>query len=167
MSMENRAIVRRLYEEVWNKRKVELVDELISTCHTLHNTYFPYFPGPGMGPEKYKRTVAGFMTAFPDLHLAVEDMISGENKVVASWILSGTHKGEFRGLDPTDRKVSVDGITIHHLAEGIGGGICGERFRLSRCGGQAGGLEHSGLVGGADRYDRMGSGSGRKRREAG
>jgi steroid delta-isomerase-like uncharacterized protein len=118
MSVENEAIVRRLYEEVWNKRKVELVDELISTCHTLHNTYFPYFPGPGMGPETYKRTVAGFMTAFPDLHLAVEDMISGENKVVASWILSGTHKGEFRGLDPTDRKVSVDGITIHHLAEG-------------------------------------------------
>jgi steroid delta-isomerase-like uncharacterized protein len=115
MSMENEAIVRRLYEEVWNNRKVELVDELISSRHVVHSSYAP---DPGVGPEAYKRLMTHFMTAFPDLHFAVEDMVAAKDKVVVSWIFSGNHKGEFRGLSPTDRKITMDGITIHHIANG-------------------------------------------------
>jgi len=117
--MENETIVRRLYEEVWNKRKLELLDDLISPSHVVHNVlHKTYFPDPGVGPEAYKRQITFFMTAFPDVHFAVEDMIAGQGKVVASWIFSGTHKGEFRGLPPTDKKISLNGITIHHFGNG-------------------------------------------------
>ena len=115
MSMENKAIVRRLYEEVWNKRRVELVDDLMSPSHALH---YNHLPDSGIGPEAYKREVARFVTGFPDLRFTVEDMVAENDKVAVSWTISGTHKGEFRGISPTGKKVSVEGITINHIADG-------------------------------------------------
>lgn len=113
MSSENKVIVRRLYEEVWNKRKLEVADELISASHALHD---PNVSGSQTGPEAYKRQVARFTTAFPDLRFAIEDMVSEKDKVVVYWIVSGTHKGEFAGIPPTDKTISVEGITINHIA---------------------------------------------------
>ncbi len=115
MSMENKAIVRRLYEEVWNKRRVELVDELMSPSHAMHDNHLP---DSGIGPEAYKRNVARFVAGFPDLRFTVEDMLVENDKVAVGWTISGTHKGEFRGISPTGRKVSVEGITINHIADG-------------------------------------------------
>jgi steroid delta-isomerase-like uncharacterized protein len=115
MPMENKAIVRRLYEEVWNKRRVELVDELISPSHAMHDNHLP---DSGVGPEAYKRNVARFVTGFPDLRLTVEDMLAENDKVAVGWTISGTHKGEFRGISPTGKKVSMEGITINHIVDG-------------------------------------------------
>jgi len=115
MPMENKAIVRRLYEEVWNKRRVELVDELMSPSHALHDNHLP---DSGIGPEAYKRNVARFVTGFPDLRFTIEDMLSENDKVAVCWTISGTHKGEFRGISPTSKKVSIEGITINHIADG-------------------------------------------------
>jgi steroid delta-isomerase-like uncharacterized protein len=115
MSMENKAIVRRLYEEVWNKRRVELVDELMSPSHAMNDNQLP---DSGIGPEAYKRNVARFVTGFPDLRFTVEDMLAENDKVAVGWTISGTHKGEFRGIPPTGKKVSIEGITINHIADG-------------------------------------------------
>jgi steroid delta-isomerase-like uncharacterized protein len=115
MASENKAIVRRLYEEVWNKRRVELVDELMSPSHAMHNNHVP---DSCIGPEAYKREFARFMTGFPDLRFTVEDMVAENEKVAVAWTISGTHKGEFRGISPTGKRVSIEGITINHIANG-------------------------------------------------
>ena len=115
MSLENKIIVRRLYEEVWNKRKLEVVDEVISPSHALHD---PNVSGSQMGPEAYRQQVTRFTTAFPDLRFAIEDIVSEEDKLVVCWTISGTHKGEFMGIAPTGKKVSVEGITINHIGQG-------------------------------------------------
>ncbi len=115
MSTENRYIVRRLYEEVWNKRKLGVVDELISPSHALHG---PNVSGSQIGPDAYKQQVARFTTAFPDLHFAIEDIVSEKDNLVVSWMISGTHKGEYEGMPPTNKKISVEGITINQIANG-------------------------------------------------
>jgi len=115
MSVENKAIVRRLYEEVWNKRKLEVVNELISPSHALQG---PNIFGSSMGPEAYKRQVLRFLEGYPDLRWTIEDTIAEKDKVVACWTMSGTHKGDFMGVPATYKKVSVDGMTIHHIAGG-------------------------------------------------
>ena len=112
MSTDNKAIVRRLYEEVWNKRRLELVDEIISPSHAIHD---PTASGSAVGPEAYKRQVTRFITAFPDLRLTIEDMVGENEKLAVAWTISGTHKGEFMGIPATNKKVSVDGITINHI----------------------------------------------------
>lgn len=115
MSADNKAVVRRLYEEVWNKRKLEVVNELISPSHALQG---PNIFGSSIGPEAYKRQVLGFLEGYPDLFWTIEDTIAEKDKVVACWTISGTHKGEYMGVPATNKKVSVSGITIHHIAGG-------------------------------------------------
>jgi steroid delta-isomerase-like uncharacterized protein len=115
MPVEPKAIVRRLYEDVWNKRKLELVSDLISPSHALHDNNFS---GSSVGPEAYRAQIALFLAAFPDLRFTVEDTVAEKDKVAAYWTISGTHKGEFWGVRPTNKKMSLEGITIHHLANG-------------------------------------------------
>jgi len=115
MPMDSKAIVRRLYEDVWNKRKLEIVSDLISPSHALHDNNSS---GSAVGPEAYRAQIAIFLAAFPDLRFTVEDTVVEKDKVAASWTISGTHKGEFWGVRPTNRKMSLEGITIHHIAHG-------------------------------------------------
>ena len=115
MSADNKAIVRRLYEEVWNKRKLDLVSEIISPSHALQA---PNVAGSAVGPEAYKRQLMLFLAGYSDLHFTIEDTIAENDKVVACWIFSGTHRGDYMGIPATNKRVSVDGITIHHIANG-------------------------------------------------
>ena len=115
MSPDNNSIVRRLYEETWNKRKLEVLSELVSPSHALHG---PNFSGSSIGPEAYKRQVALFLAGFPDLRWTIEDTITEKDKVAVIWSFTGTHKGEYMGVPATNKKVSIDGITVHEIANG-------------------------------------------------
>ncbi len=115
MPPDNKAIIRRLYEEVWNKRKLEVISEIISPSHALHA---PNISGSSIGPEAYKRQLLLFLAGYSDLHFTIEDTIAENDKVVACWIFSGTHRGDFMGIPATNKKVCVDGMTVHHLTGG-------------------------------------------------
>lgn len=115
MSVSPKEVIRRLYNEVWNERKFEVIDQLVSQSHALVS---PLVRGALMGPAAYKKEIASFFVAFPDLCFTVEETICEKDKIVASWSFTGTHKGEFFGIAPTNKKVSVTGITIHQIADG-------------------------------------------------
>ena len=115
MSTESKTIVHRLYEEVWNRRKLDVVDQLISPSHALHD---PAPSGSQVGPAVYKQRVVELTTGFPDLCFTIEDMIAEREKIVVSWIISGTHKSEYMKIPATGKKISLEGITIHHIRNG-------------------------------------------------
>ena len=115
MLLDNKTIIRRLYEEAWNKRRLEVVDELISPSHALKD---PVVSGSQTGPELYKRRVLELTTSFPDLRFTIEDIITEKGKLVVSWIISGTHLSEFLDVPATGSKIFVEGITIHHITNG-------------------------------------------------
>lgn len=115
MSAEAKALVRRLYEEVWNKRRFEVANELISPSHAVND---PHLTGSSVGPDGYKRVVTEFIAALPDLRFTVKDYVSEKDRVVASWTITGTHKREFRAIPATNKKISIEGITIHHITNG-------------------------------------------------
>ena len=115
MPIDSKTIVRRLYEDVWNKRKLEAVSDLFSPSHALRDNNSS---GSSVGPEAYKIQVAMYLAAFPDLRFVVEDTVAEKDKLVTSWTISGTHKGEFLGVRPTNKKITIEGITIHYLANG-------------------------------------------------
>jgi steroid delta-isomerase-like uncharacterized protein len=114
MSSVNKEVVRRLYGEVWNDRRLEVVNEIISSSHALNDTNAE---GSSIGPEAYKRQVTRFLTAFPDLRFKIDDLVAEDEKLVVSWNISGTHEGEFMGVPATHKKMSVDGITINHIVD--------------------------------------------------
>jgi len=115
MPADNKSIVRRLYEQVWNRRKPELFDEIIASSHAIHNSNIP---GVTIGPAAYKAEFSRFVSAFPDLHFTLEDLIADEDKVVVYWNMTGTHKGEFLGFPATNKQISSDGCTLHYLSDG-------------------------------------------------
>jgi steroid delta-isomerase-like uncharacterized protein len=115
MSTQNQAIARRLIEEIWNNRKLEVVDELLAPTFTNHD---PNTPDLGVGPDAYKKLVSLYVTAFPDLRFTIQEIVSDEETVAVSWKSSGTHKGELRGIPPTNKAISIEGITINHIRSG-------------------------------------------------
>ena len=115
MAINNKDIVRRLYKEVWNERKLQVIDELISKSHALLD---PMIDGSSVGPTAYREQVQRLTGALPDLRFSVDEYICERDKVVAVWTITGTHKGEAFGIAPTHKRVTVPGISVHQLAGG-------------------------------------------------
>lgn len=99
---DNKAVVRRLWDEVWNKGDLAVADEIFDEVYAAHE----------------KAYVPIFRAGFPDARFAVQDMIGEHDRVVTRFTVSGTHLGSFRGVEPTGRSVSVDGIWIHRIEGG-------------------------------------------------
>jgi steroid delta-isomerase-like uncharacterized protein len=117
VSEENKAILRRVTDEVFSQGNLDLVDELFAADYVLHD---PGIPGGELrGPEDFKqRWVSMFRTAFPDLRLSVEDQVAEGDEVVTRYAGRGTHWGELMGIAPTGMEVSVGGIIISRVSGG-------------------------------------------------
>jgi predicted ester cyclase len=109
---DNKALVRRFYEEVINKKKTAAIDEFIDPNQVDHAAP-PGIPG---GIEGAKQVIAMYLTAFPDLHFTVEDMIAEGDKVVARITARGMHQGTFMSIPPTGKQVTVTAIEIIRIA---------------------------------------------------
>jgi predicted ester cyclase len=109
---------RRLLEETFNQGNLALVDELIAPDAVNHDPATPPELRGLRGPEQFKRIVGMYRTAFPDVNMVVDDVISSGDKVVLRWHSEGTHRGELSGLAPTGARVSVTGLSIDHWKDG-------------------------------------------------
>ena len=112
----DRATISRIYEEVFNKGKLEQVETLIAAEYIDHN---PIGLGGKSGIEGFKQTVRALRFAFPDLRFTVEQMTVNGDQVVTRTTMQGTHKNSFMGIDPTDKQVTVSGFDIYQIADGV------------------------------------------------
>jgi steroid delta-isomerase-like uncharacterized protein len=115
MSEGNKNVVRRLFEEVWNKGNLQATDDLFTANYTHHDSSTP---DVGRGPESEKKRATLYRTAFPDLRLTVEDIIAEGETVVARWSCQGTHKGDLNGIAPTGKHVKMTGVSIARFTNG-------------------------------------------------
>lgn len=115
MSEQNKAALRRLFEELWNKGNLSVADELLAPNYAHHDPATPDF---GKGPESEKKRANLYRTAFPDSRMTVEEMIAEGDTVTARWTCRGTHKGDLRGIAPTGKQITVSGISIGRFADG-------------------------------------------------
>ena len=115
MSTEvNKANLRRFYDEVFNKKNRAAIEEFIDPNQVDHAAP----PGTPGGLAGAKQTIAMYLTAFPDLHFTVEDIITEGDKVVARLKVHGTQKGVFMGVPPTGKQATSTAIDINRLAGG-------------------------------------------------
>ena len=109
---ENKALVRRNYEE-FNKQNMAAVDELFAADYVAHGTgVFPDIDVAGL-----KQWWTAFRKVFPDAHYVAEDMIAEGDKVVTRYTFRGTHQGEYMGIPPTGKQVSVTGMEIDRIED--------------------------------------------------
>jgi steroid delta-isomerase-like uncharacterized protein len=115
MSEQNKTVVRRTFDELWNKGNLALADEFFAPKYDHHD---PSTPDVGRGPESEKKRATLYRNAFPDLRLTVENLIAEGETVVARWSCHGTHKGELNGIPPTGKQFTISGVTIAHFENG-------------------------------------------------
>jgi steroid delta-isomerase-like uncharacterized protein len=119
---ENKAQIRRIYEEMFNQGNLVIADELIAP------DFFNHAAPPGMnsrGPESMRQLITMLSTAFPDMYYTVEELVAEGDTVVTRVTVSGTHRGPFQDIPPTGRSIRQaqmhfirfhDGKAVEHRA---------------------------------------------------
>lgn len=105
---ENKKIIYYFIEEVINNQNLNAANEIVAEDFIEH---IP-FPGQGPGREGLKFALNSMFTGFPDMKWTVHEQIAEGEKVVTRFTWTGTHKGEFMGIPPTERSVEVWGVVI-------------------------------------------------------
>src|SRR5215475_6106436 len=108
MSEQNKALVRRWFDEVWNKGRAEAIDEMFAKDGIAHGLS----DNPVKGPDGFRPFFQNFRTAFPDINIAIDHLISEGDLVMARCLVRGVHTGSGIGLDATQKPVSFSGMTI-------------------------------------------------------
>ena len=111
---ENKAIVRRYYEDVINHKNVVALEDIIRDDAVDHSAP----PGAAGGVEGAKRFFGMLLAAFPDYRVTIEDLIAEDDKVVARLTTSGTHQGVFMGFPPTGKHMATTGVEIFRIVGG-------------------------------------------------
>ncbi len=127
---ENKALVRRYYDELWNAWSVGVADEIIAADMAFRGSLGVMTKGR----EGFKQYVATVRTAFPDFHNAIEELIGEGDTVVARLTYRGTHRGPLFGIAPTGRRVTYSGVAIFRIAGGklVDGWVMGDTLGLMR-----------------------------------
>jgi steroid delta-isomerase-like uncharacterized protein len=116
MTPDNKAIVYRWFEEVWNQGREATIDELFAQDGVAI--------GLGesdvevRGPAQFKTFFHNLRTSFPDIHITIEDTLAEGEKVAVRVKIEGTHLGDGLGVPPTGRRMNVAGIIIIRIAHG-------------------------------------------------
>ena len=116
---ENKPVVRRFVEELWNKRNLDVADGIFAADCVTHqlSSGSPLTATP-RDPETVKKHVLEWLSSFPDLTFSIEQMIAEGDRVASQLIMRGTHTGVWLGIAPTGIPVSIRMFTIHRIANG-------------------------------------------------
>jgi steroid delta-isomerase-like uncharacterized protein len=111
---ENKALSRRFLEEFWNQKNLAVVNELLAA------DYINHLGPPGLPPgrEGLKQLASIYITAFPDVHVTIEDQIAEGDRVVSRLRARGTHLGYLQNIPPTGKPINITGIAIDRVASG-------------------------------------------------
>ena len=112
----NKSLVRRWFEEVWNKGRAEAIDEMFAVDGIAHGLSEDA-ENPMKGPAGFKPFHETFRGAFPDVEVVVEDIIAEGDKVAARCSVRGKHTGDHLGVAATKAPVDFSGVSIVRIKD--------------------------------------------------
>ncbi len=113
MSVENVERVRVFFEDTFCQNNIRMLQSTHSETHISHLPSGDYY-----GPEGVRIDIAGYLEAFPDLRIELEDAFDAGESVAYRFKATGTHLGAFLGFAPTGRKVNIEGLGIDRFEDG-------------------------------------------------
>ena len=117
MSEANKQLIERWFEEVWNKGRADAIDEMIAEDCVIHGLSGATGQ-PVKGPTQFKTFHTTFREAFPDITVAVEDMVVEGDKVAARCSVYGKHAGDSLGYKASQAPVEFTGMVIVRVKNG-------------------------------------------------
>ena len=113
MSTENKALVRRWFEEVWNKGRVDAIEQMLAGDAVVHGLGEDLY-----GPGGFRPFHTAYRSAFPDISLRLDHIVAEGDMVAACWSGTGTHRGDGLGFPATGREVQFNGMTFVRVRNG-------------------------------------------------
>ena len=117
MSEENKAFIRRWFEEVWNKGREGAIEEMMDEECVANGLAGDSGRAP-RGPAEFKPFFRKFREAFPNIEVVVEDAVAEGDKVAARCSVRGHHRGDSLGFAATEQPVEFTGMTITRIRDG-------------------------------------------------
>ena len=112
-----KALIRRWFEEVWNKGRAEAIDEMFAEDGIAHGLA-DEAGAPLVGASGFKPFFQNFRGAFPDIEVVVEDTIAEGDRVAARCTVRATHAGDTLGFAATQKPIEIGGISIVRVCDG-------------------------------------------------
>lgn len=114
-TQDNISLVKRFYEEVYNKGNVSALDQFLAGNVTIHDLALPH---QREGLKEYKETEQQYRKAFPNRQSKIDDIFASEDKVAVRWTLQATHKGDLKDISATNKSIKVTGISLYQIRNG-------------------------------------------------
>ena len=114
---QNKATARRWFLDIIAQGQLAVADEVFAANHIIHDPHAPPGGWPN-GPEGLKTVASVFGGGFGDWNITLEDQIAEGDKVTIRWTSRGTHTGEFQGMPPTGRQMTMTAMTLARIANG-------------------------------------------------
>jgi len=103
-------VVHGIYRAI-NTGDLALLEKFVAPGYTEHSEGF-------QGVEPFRQQVAAFRTAFPDLRVTVDDLLTDGDRFASRTTVTGTHTGDLMGMPPTGKRISVEAVDIGRIADG-------------------------------------------------
>ena len=118
LSKNLKSNLQTLLEDVWNNGKFNQINAYVADQYEIKHDPGDPWEGQVLNPNEYKERVLYSRNAFPDLQFDVQELIEEDDKVVTSWLMSGTHLGDLPQLPASGKSFSISGMTIYYFSEG-------------------------------------------------
>jgi steroid delta-isomerase-like uncharacterized protein len=112
---QNKELVRRFYEEVWDRGNVDFAREVFAEDYVRHDLRAT---AAVPGPEGQAKIAADFRAAFPDLRVHVDLLFGEDDMVAARWTATGTHTGPWGEIKPTGVQIQLSAVNLYRFADG-------------------------------------------------
>lgn len=116
MVQDKKAILSSFIQQLWNQGDFAQIEQLVAPAYTIAEDRGDPWEGQTLDRDTFKQRVLYSRNAFPDLRFDIQDLIAEDEKVVAKWMMSGTHLGDLPQLPATGVPFSIAGMTIYHFA---------------------------------------------------
>jgi len=112
---DNKKTARRIIDEFFNPGDATVAAGLYTSDYLRHD---PATPNETRGLPAIVHVLRTYRSAFPDVHFVIDDAIGQDDKVMLRWTVTGTHKGDLRGIAPTGKEIRLTGLTLYRLVGG-------------------------------------------------
>ena len=126
-----KSILGTFMDRIWNNGDFSQIEKLIAPKYEIKNDPGDPWDGQILTIPTFQERVLYSRNAFPDLHFEIQEMVEENDKVVASWIMSGTQEGDLPQLPATGKSFSISGMTIYYFEEDK---LCGHTQAFDRLG---------------------------------
>ena len=112
---ENKEFARRWNEEIWGQQNTDIIDDLVAEEFVGHDASRPE---PVRGPDGVREVVKMLFSAFPDTQVDLEEIVAEDDRIAMRITASGTHEGEFMGIEPTGEEMEVMVMSFQRIEDG-------------------------------------------------